>query len=352
MEEKKIVFVCTGNTCRSPMAEAILRSELKRLDIRGAEVLSAGTQASETSFINPKSSEVLSENGLSLDNFNSRRLDAELLKSAYAIVCMTDALRDWLMELRWSVLRKEGFSEIENNVYSFSEIAGYEIPDPYGKDIDCYRRTFALLSEGMPRVVEKLFAVEKKEKREKAKPAAGADAASPPAEKKRKPRAKPRRRRASGNAVAAKGGKAEKEETRPPERRNRPGKAPRQRKKRRKEKGNENSRCLRPWRAESEKSTHRVSGEKRIRIRRFRDEQRGFVRLSRLRASRGGERGAGRMRPRHRHLFDGHRRVHRRQQGAGGALRALPRHLLRKIYPVPQRRQYARPSAKSAWAWA
>lgn len=210
MEEKKIVFVCTGNTCRSPMAEAILRSELKRLDIRGAEVLSAGTQASETSFINPKSSEVLSENGLSLDNFNSRRLDAELLKSAYAIVCMTDALRDWLMELRWSVLRKEGFSEIENNVYSFSEIAGYEIPDPYGKDIDCYRRTFALLSEGMPRVVEKLFAVEKKEKREKVKPAAGADAATPPAEKKRKPRAKPRRRRASGNAVAAKAAKPKK----------------------------------------------------------------------------------------------------------------------------------------------
>ena len=79
MEEKKIVFVCTGNTCRSPMAEAILRSELRRLNIGGVTVLSAGTRASESETMNPKSAAVLSENGLSIDNFNSRRLDGELL---------------------------------------------------------------------------------------------------------------------------------------------------------------------------------------------------------------------------------------------------------------------------------
>ena len=157
MEEKKIVFVCTGNTCRSPMAEAILRSELRRLNIGGVTVLSAGTRASESETMNPKSAAVLSENGLSIDNFNSRRLDGELLKSAFAIICMTDALRDLLMDMRWNVLRKEGYAEIENNVYSFSDLAGYEIPDPFGKELDCYRLTYRKLSEGMPRVIERLL---------------------------------------------------------------------------------------------------------------------------------------------------------------------------------------------------
>ncbi|MBP3434241.1 MAG: hypothetical protein J6K50_03095, partial [Clostridia bacterium] len=47
--------------------------------------------------------------------------------------------------------------EIENNVYSFSEIAGYEILDPYGKDIDCYRYVFELLSGGMSALTDKIL---------------------------------------------------------------------------------------------------------------------------------------------------------------------------------------------------
>lgn len=203
MEEKKVVFVCTGNTCRSPMAEAILRSELKRLDIRDVAVLSAGTHASETSFINAKSAAVLSENGLSLDNFNSRRLDAALLKDAYAIVCMTDALRDILMDMRWSVLRKEGFSDIENNVWSFSDLAGYEIPDPFGRDEECYRQTYRKLAEGMPVLIEKLAL--KPLPQPAVKTAAGKkEGAEPAAVRKRKPRAKPRKRRTPAGGVSSK----------------------------------------------------------------------------------------------------------------------------------------------------
>ena len=137
MEERQVIFVCTGNTCRSPMAEAIFRSEIKRLKIQGVGVLSAGIEAAKKGNINPCSASVLSENGLSLENFNSRILEKEMLPTSYALICMTDSQRDLLMELRWKLLREAGFAEIENNVYSFSELAGYEIPDPFGREIDC-----------------------------------------------------------------------------------------------------------------------------------------------------------------------------------------------------------------------
>lgn len=156
MEEKKIIFVCTGNTCRSPMAEAIFRSEIRRLKISGASVCSAGIRAGGGN-INPNSSTVLSENGLVLENFISRRLDEKMLMEAYAVVCMTDAQRDLLMDLRWNLLRKSGAAEIENNVYAFSDFSGYEIPDPFGRDLDCYRLTYQKIEEGMSALIAKLF---------------------------------------------------------------------------------------------------------------------------------------------------------------------------------------------------
>ena len=221
MEERKIIFVCTGNTCRSPMAEAVLRSELRRLNIRDASVFSAGLKASENGNINPYSAAVLSENGLSIDNFSSRELDSDMLEKAYAIICMTDSQRDILMDMRWNVLRRAGFSEIENNVFSFSDIAGYEIPDPFGKDLDCYRLTYQKIVGGMSALIEKLFpelregATEAKaeEGKKVTESKRGKSGAKKTEEKKsgekkaRKPRAKPRKRVSRTAGSSGTGGK-------------------------------------------------------------------------------------------------------------------------------------------------
>lgn len=158
-KKKKIVFVCTGNTCRSPMAQFLMTEYLQRTGILGYEVLSAGIAAKKGDKINPKSALVLSENGISADGFSSVLLKEKLLVDAFAVICMTERQKEYLTDMRWNALRKAGRTdteEVENNVYSFAELTGYEILDPYGKDTDCYRYVYGLLSAGMTSVAEKL----------------------------------------------------------------------------------------------------------------------------------------------------------------------------------------------------
>ncbi len=158
MSEKKykIVFVCTGNTCRSPMAEVLLKNEIELRNWKGIAVASAGIKAKRGDSINPKSAQVLSENGLSVTEFKATKLSDRLLRDAYAIVCMTESQREYLLDARWNALRKVGAEEIENNVYSFAELVGYEVPDPYGRDIECYRYVYRLLDGGMSALIDKL----------------------------------------------------------------------------------------------------------------------------------------------------------------------------------------------------
>ena len=155
--KKLVVFVCTGNTCRSPMAEAIFRQKVTEMGLVKLKVASAGTKAKKGDLLNEKSAQILMDKGIAPLNFTAKKVDKRMLTQSLAIVCMTDIQRDLLMELRWQALRSLGEEEIENNIYSFSELAGYEVLDPYGRDMDCYKYVFGLLEGGMSAVIEKLI---------------------------------------------------------------------------------------------------------------------------------------------------------------------------------------------------
>ena len=153
---KKIVFICTGNTCRSPMAEYLLKKVLKKEKLRGFKVCSAGVGAKKGDLMNPKTAQILQDNGVAIGKFTSAPVSEKLLKEAFVFVCMTERHADYLMDMRWDVLRKSGAEEIENNVYSFEQLAGYSIPDPYGQNLDAYGRVYQLLDGGMYALIEKL----------------------------------------------------------------------------------------------------------------------------------------------------------------------------------------------------
>ena len=164
--KKTIVFVCTGNTCRSPMAEAVFRAFALQNGLTKLKIRSAGLRAKKGDTLNPKSAQTLAEAGLELMEFKPSRLTLATLRQSLAVVCMTDTQRDLVMDMRWQAFKDSDTdgAELENNVYSFSELAGYEILDPYGRDIDCYHYVFELIAGGMSAIIEKLLPVGVREK--------------------------------------------------------------------------------------------------------------------------------------------------------------------------------------------
>lgn len=142
MKHKKIVFVCSGNTCRSPMAEAAFRKELKRRKISWYTVQSAGVNAAEGLPMTAEAKKALSEAKIVFsDKFQSHVLTRKTVDEAMAVVCMTRDLCDLIPG---------------KNVMSFYELAGKDIPDPFGQGIDAYRITLRMIRECFPAIIRRL----------------------------------------------------------------------------------------------------------------------------------------------------------------------------------------------------
>lgn len=142
MKHKKIVFVCSGNTCRSPMAEAAFRKELKRRKISWYTVLSAGINAAEGLPMSADAKTALSEAKIAYsDKFQSCILTRKVVDEAIAVICMTRDLCDLVPG---------------KNVMSMHELAGKDIPDPFGQGIDAYRITLRMIRECFPAVISRL----------------------------------------------------------------------------------------------------------------------------------------------------------------------------------------------------
>lgn len=116
-----ILFVCTGNTCRSPMAEGYLKSK----GIEGVTVLSRGL-AADGSPVSLNSKTAMDEAGIDIGSHISKQITADDINKADKIICLSPSHK--------AVLLSAGVPE--NKLY----ILGDGISDPFGGSIETYRR--------------------------------------------------------------------------------------------------------------------------------------------------------------------------------------------------------------------
>ena len=141
----EVVFVCYGNICRSPIAEALLQ---RALDSRLGDghdwiVSSAGIGATDGTVASRGTKDVLAARGIDFRHHRARYLTPAIARRAELIVCMepeqVTAVRRLVGDLPKVVLMGDG------------------VPDPIGAGPEMYERTAALIESHIPSLVEEIL---------------------------------------------------------------------------------------------------------------------------------------------------------------------------------------------------
>jgi tRNA threonylcarbamoyl adenosine modification protein (Sua5/YciO/YrdC/YwlC family) len=154
---RKILFVCTGNSCRSVMAEGYLKKRLRQIERDDIEVISRGVSAGGLLWPTAETLEVLKTEGVDMSSHRAISLTTKDIETSDLILVMEEFHRDEVLDMVPSK---------KNRVYILSEFGLWggrtqetplEIPDPIGKSLGLYRETFSFIKVSIERLVKILI---------------------------------------------------------------------------------------------------------------------------------------------------------------------------------------------------
>jgi protein-tyrosine-phosphatase len=152
-KHKEVVVVCTGNSCRSPVAEGLLKEMFR--DHPEVAVLSAGTAALPGAGATPEAILTARELGINIRGHLSRQMDREIVERASLVIALAQEHARWL---------KEHFPHSRAKVITLGELArgdkSLDIADPIGSSLETYREVAKnmgiLLHEAHSAILERL----------------------------------------------------------------------------------------------------------------------------------------------------------------------------------------------------
>ena len=139
----RILLVCTGNTCRSPMLQALLKEKLKSFD-KKVEVKSVGISVGEGDKVTQEARNALKNYGIVIRH-KPTQLKQEDLQRADTIITMTDEIKNYLSG-----------NICAYKIYSMRQAVGFNVPDPFGFGTRSYSECATVLDKASNIIIENL----------------------------------------------------------------------------------------------------------------------------------------------------------------------------------------------------
>ena len=148
----KIMFICTGNICRSAMAEWYMKKKVLEEDLN-IEVYSSGIYGEEGMGASYLAKEVMSEYEVNMDRHIATITSKSNIKDMDLILCATTSHKNILIK---------AYPDIKNRIFTIKEYAyenkiiNKDISDPWGYDITVYRKCAAELTDAIDKIIQKI----------------------------------------------------------------------------------------------------------------------------------------------------------------------------------------------------
>ena len=131
----RILTLCVGNICRSPIAAALLAREFPQLSVR-----SAGLSAMVSEPADALSREVASEHGLDLSQHRAQQVSALICQQSDLILVMEQGHKVWLEQL---------YPQVRGKTFRLGQFGQFEIADPYRQPIHAFETAYEAIFRGV-----------------------------------------------------------------------------------------------------------------------------------------------------------------------------------------------------------